>query len=194
MENSFDNCRSCNKERLIVNKRHCLCNQCNYIRLHGDNKPKVYTLKRTPLKRSFKRVKKISSSNIKYRMSDGGLVTQNEINEKYKQACEEIKLERESICQGLGRSDLPLSFSHTISRARCKSIGKADLIWDKNNIELESFEAPSSFPKAAHNIWESGSIEQKMSLLNFSRKVEYIKNHDLEYYRKNFNFISPDSN
>ncbi len=88
------------------------------------------------------------------------------------------------ICQGSGRSDVPLSNSHTISVARCKELGKTELIWDEDNIELEGFEAPTSNPTMAHNIWENGSLEKKTQLLNFTRKLQYIKQHDQEQYRK----------
>mgnify|MGYP003655163598 CR=1 FL=1 len=52
------------------------------------------------------------------------------------------------------------------------------------NIVLECFEAPTSTPTACHNIWESGTIEQKMKLKTFDEKLEFIKKYDRETYNK----------
>jgi hypothetical protein len=77
-----------------------------------------------------------------------------------------------------------LSFSHTISRKRCKEIGRTELIWADRNIEIECYTPPGSFSEAAHNIWESGNLEKKKTLLNFEKKLEYIKEYDYEQYVK----------
>ncbi len=130
-----------------------------------------------------KKIRPISKTN-RYRCSAGELVTTQEIRDRLKVAYNSIDQAREPICQGTGRSDLPLSHSHTISQARCKALGKTELIWADGNIELESYHEPSSKPYAAHNIWADGSLEQKKTLLNFTRKLEYIKLHDPETYAK----------
>lgn len=124
------------------------------------------------------------SSSKRYHCSDGQLVSQSDIKWKLSLAYDQIKQYRPPICEGTGRNDVPLSFSHTISQARCKELSKTELIWDVANIEIEGFEAPTSNPTAAHNIWESGSLEKKTQLLNFTRKLQYIKEHDPEQYRK----------
>lgn len=127
-------------------------------------------------------VKKISSQN-KYRCSDGSYVTQSQINQRYANCIEKIKEEREPICQGSGVRDFPLSFSHTISRKRCKEIGKSDLVYDPDNIEVEGYHEPTSNPIAAHNIWETGTWHQKVKLLNWNRKISYILYNDPEQYK-----------
>lgn len=129
------------------------------------------------------RIKQISNFD-KYLCSDGTRISQAEIKFRLANAYDNIKHFRPPVCQGTGRSDVPLSFSHTISQQRCKDLGKAELIIDPDNIEIEGFEERTSKPTAAHNIWEDGSLEQKVKLLNFTRKLKYIKKHDNERYQK----------
>jgi hypothetical protein len=93
---------------------------------------------------------------------------------------------REPRCESCGKwhTTAPLSHSHTISVARCKELGLPELISEEMNIVLECFEAPTSSPTACHNIWESGTIEQKMKLKTFNEKLEFIKEYDEETYNK----------
>lgn len=211
MELTKDICRGegCGKLAFIVNKKYCLCDECNYKRLHGGrSKQDVYTdrakqrnagnvrvfqLPKRSIdevignpKLKIERASKLKqiSSDKKFRCSDGTMVSQVEVKRYYAETCDKIKKTRPAMCQGSGRWDVPLSFSHTISQADCKAIGKTELIWDERNIELEGYEAPTSKPTMAHNIWEVGTMAQKIMLLNFERKVEFIKEHDPEGYNK----------
>lgn len=102
------------------------------------------------------------------------------IKRKLRETYEQIDNEREQICQGCGRSDKPLSHSHTISQKRCKEIGKPELIWDKDNIEIECF----GNNEDCHNIWEKGTLLEKMLLLNFPEKLKYLRLHDKIQYVK----------
>lgn len=184
----------------IVNKKYGLCDNCNYARLHnGKSKREVYaerSLQRISQRQANAgkrgvsevtgvqpkkkyRIKKISDST-RYHCSDGTMVSQAEITANYRATQEHIVNTRNGVCQGTGRTDLPLSFSHIISRARCKQLGKVELIWDEANIELESMGENIS----AHYIWEHGDLESKKRLLNFAKKFSYIQKHDPETYRK----------
>lgn len=130
-------------------------------------------------KRRKRNIKSVSSTS-KYYCSDGEVVSQAEINRRYQKVCKEIILERENVCEGTGRTDLPLSNSHTISQRRCKQLGKTELIWAKDNIFLESMGDSTS----AHFIWENEEFGEKEKLINFELKLEYIKIHDVEMYQK----------
>ena len=203
MIGSIDKCSKCENDRIIVNRKHMMCNECNYKRLNGKSKEEVYSerakgrpykapsalSKRHPaqdldkgLKAKFS-INKISSKR-KYKCSNGDLVSEVTIKRKYAEVCDQIDIEREPVCQGTGRGDVPLSHSHTISRARCKELGKTELIWDSDNIEIEGYEERTSNPTTAHCIWEDGTWKQKSELLNFNRKLSYIKANDPETYRK----------
>lgn len=189
----------CGRKRPIVNKHFYLCQQKNEQRLNNTNsrlvkrnsRPERTLRSSVSIKRfrdkslqvSSRKIRRVSAKS-RYITSSGEVVSQIEINRRYKETCEQIDQERDLICEGLGRYGLPLSHSHTISRKRCKELGKVELIWDKGNIFLESYHEPSSKPYYAHNIWESGSLEQKKTLLNFTRKLEYIKKHDPELYQR----------
>ncbi len=200
-------CKGCDNELPIENRKYMMCSDCNYKRLHdGRTKNEVYRDRVDSRARAVRPnetgksnsspsiadggvVKKASniapvSSEKRYKCSDGKLVSQVEIKRKLAEIYDKIKGSREAVCQGSGRWDLPLSMSHTISQARCKELSKTELIWDSENIEVEAFEAPTSKPTHAHNIWEVGSTELKMTLLNFDRKLEYIKIHDPEDYNR----------
>lgn len=104
---------------------------------------------------------------------------QDSIERELRKTYQLIDTEREPICQGCGRGDKPLSHSHTISRARCKQIGKPELISDKDNIEIECFGTNED----CHNIWEYEGIKKRMTLDNFDRKLEYIEKHDPERFK-----------
>lgn len=81
-------------------------------------------------------------------------------------------------CQGCGRTDLPLSHSHTISVADCKALGNWDLIADGENIEKECFGGY----ERCHDLWESGSIERKVKLHNFERRMILLEKYDPRRY------------
>ena len=90
-----------------------------------------------------------------------------------------IDTTREPVCEGCGRGDRPLSHSHIISVNRCNQLRKPELISDKNNIMLECFGSSD----CCHDIWEKSSFEKKVQLLNFDKKLEYIKKHDEQRFQ-----------
>lgn len=127
---------------------------------------------------------KAISGTKKYKTSSGELLSQVDINRRLAEVKDRLQFEREPFCAATGSSEFPLSWSHTISVARAKELGKAELIYDPGNLELEGYHERGSNPVAGHNIWEDGTWEQKSKLLNIGRKVAYIKLHDPEQYRK----------
>lgn len=170
--------------KYVINRKYCLCDNCNYIRIHEKSKRDVYTERATTkIQKPRSHIKKISATT-RYKTSLGDTFSQAEVNYNYKETCFLIDNTREHICEGCGRGGVPLSHSHTISRARCKELGKIELYWDPDNLFLECFGAPSSNPTECHNMWEVSGLEKKKKLLNFDRKLEYIKIHDPETYRR----------
>lgn len=105
---------------------------------------------------------------------------------RYKKAKEEFLMDRigDMCCDGCGRSDKPLSISHTISRARCEQINQPELYYDKANFELMCYYDTG----ACHETWESGTLEQKKRLFNWDRMMKKVNKHDPETYQKILHF------
>jgi len=101
-------------------------------------------------------------------------VKHSEITRRLHQTYAKIDTQREPVCSGCGRGDKPLSHSHTISKNDAKGLGKPELIWDADNIELECFYGR----EGCHDKWESDSIMVKATLLNFDRKMAYLRLHN----------------
>lgn len=104
------------------------------------------------------------------------MIDQSYIKEKLINIYKKIDTEREPVCCGCGRGGIPLSHSHIISRKRCKEIGKPELIYDEDNIELECF----FDNRSCHHVWEHGTLAEKKKMINFAKKMEYVKKNDPE--------------
>ncbi len=111
-------------------------------------------------------------------MSQNKSNKQTAIDYLLRKTYEEIDSEREPVCEGCGRGDKPLSHSHTISRYRCKQIGKPELIYDKRDIEMMCFGTSAS----CHEIWEGAPMRDKMKLNNFDKMMLLIEEEDPEKF------------
>jgi len=69
-------CSNCGNNFPIVNKKYHLCQKCNWQRLHPGEKPKVYELKRSPIKTKLhsngqlKRIKQRSAKSAEVLRAD----------------------------------------------------------------------------------------------------------------------------
>jgi hypothetical protein len=99
---------------------------------------------------------------------------QAKINRELKKVYKEIAETRGHYCSGCGRSDVPLSHSHYISRSRRK-----DLETDINNITYHCLSMGER--KGCHQLWE-GSLSDKQKLLDYPKAIEYILEKDTELY------------
>lgn len=183
-----DICSECDTLQLIVNKRYCLCDECNYKRLHGGKtKEEVYRErhdkkenkkpkpKERPepdkgelvnfLKKTFS-IKKISSKRAN---------KEKELTVVYKK----IDQERERICEGCGRNDRPLSHSHLLSR-----YNRPDLTCEEDNIKLHCFGNTGGPEKTCHEKWSDFDCLEVKDMLDFKENLEYIKEVDPGVYRK----------
>lgn len=169
-------CSKCEQDKPIVNKKYNLCDDCNFMRLHGgqskaevyserakDKEPKVYTFKSKSTPTS-------SSKPIKQQ-------TTKEKNRKnaLSQVKSEIEIEamqdNRYFCWGCGHAKGGLDKSHILSVKQRK-----DLELDKDNINL--------FCRDCHVDWESGDIVRMIKLLTFTKDLEYIKSKDKGTYNK----------
>ena len=101
---------------------------------------------------------------------------QSAINKKLKEVYKQIAETRGHYCTGCGRSDVPLSHSHYISRSRRK-----DLELDPNNITYHCLSISQKTNKGCHDLWEGG-LSDKQKLLDYHKAMEYILEKDTELY------------
>jgi len=158
-----DVCKGCDKERFIVNKKYCLCDDCNYKRTHkGQSKHEVAQGK-APKEREVKKYYiKPKKSEIKVKSALSELKTQIEL---------EAVQNDEYFCNGCGVSYPGLDKSHILSVGQRK-----DLELFKENIQLMC--------RTCHMKWESWNIQQMITLHCFERNLEFIKEWDIETYNK----------
>lgn len=127
-----------------------------------------------PKKQAKKRI-------VTYKCSDGTRVTQGQIDRRRSKAYEQMH--DPSITQCAAYPFISWNdHDHTISQARCKQLGKTELIWDVQNIEFSS--------RLAHNEWESygsGCFEEHANVLT---RMLYLKRHDPERFEKRMHHIS----
>ncbi len=110
--------------------------------------------------------------------TSNGRVSKNIIDARVKEAKQALVDSVEHYCHATGRTDERLDCSHIISVKRCQEIGKSELAWDVNNLQLEG--------RTAHHHWESWEayIEEIRKHDNLMTKLEYIKKHDPEGYAR----------
>lgn len=123
-------------------------------------------------------ISELQSTEIKNKMSQSKSNKQTAIDYQLRKTYELIDNAREPVCEGCDRGDKPLSHSHTISRYRCKQIGKPELIYHQGNIELMCFGTSTS----CHEIWEGAPMRDKVKLNNFDSMILFIEANDAEKF------------
>lgn len=86
---------------------------------------------------------------------------------QYRKIQREIAEERDRCCEGCGRTDCRITFSHRLPRSR-----RLDLLCDKNNIDLMCL--------TCHEFVEAGKFHL---LANGEEIMKYLKATDPEYYQ-----------
>lgn len=104
--------------------------------------------------------------------SDGTRVTQAEIDKNYLLV---LDTPRNPVCEGCD-SSRSVCRAHIIARARCKVIGKTELIWDYDNL----FDACHACNLAIEN--PKGKAWKQLK--NLDKCLSFIKLHDPELYTK----------
>ena len=85
--------------------------------------------------------------------------------------------EQEHYCSGCGRAGVPLSHSHLIPVGLRK-----DLEADPRNIVYDCLSIGNRL--GCHDIWEHGTMAEKMMLANFQERMQAIKELDEAHYWK----------
>ncbi|MEM6734449.1 MAG: hypothetical protein AAF620_00125 [Bacteroidota bacterium] len=156
----------CGQTRYIVNKRHYLCQQCNYTRLHGEGALAEKYKKAALLLKG--KVKKASSVKPK---SEKQQTIERELANVYR----EIALERPHICTGCGNTQ-NLSHSHIIRRSWSQ-----DFVIVKDNITYHCLIRQNG-SEGCHSRWESAS--RWGELQDYQKNMDYIRRVAPELYRQ----------
>jgi hypothetical protein len=107
--------------------------------------------------------------------SDGEMITQDQIDRRLAKCHREMYIgEPHPIC-GCGCGERAVDNDHTIAKARCKVIRKAELIYDPDN------NVPSC--RKAHKEWENVKGLKWVDHANVLSRLMYLKKHDPEGYR-----------
>lgn len=158
MQYEISNCKSCKKKTAIINRKHWLCNDCNYFRINGK-KRETKPLKRTPLKRS----------TVKIKVSSKQKESLKELKKLYKEM-EVDELLKFCFCCGVQTN---LQHSHLIARSRSKKLEAVPL-----NIVWMCGECHEVYETHSPAIWEQKGLK------NIPRLLERIKVLDYSYYVK----------
>lgn len=156
-------CKDCNKERYIVNKKYYLCDDCNYKRMHSGLSKQEVAQSKAPKERKIKKYYiKPKKKEIKIKSALSELKTYKELEAIHND---------EYFCKGCGISYPGLDKSHILSVGQRKDM---ELIGD--NIQLMC--------RKCHMDWESWNIERMIKLHCFKENLEFIRQYDQETYNK----------
>jgi hypothetical protein len=157
----------CGEKRLIVNKRHSLCQEKNRERLdHNSGEERV--VQRKLAAKSLTSNKGLSPGKKRLGLSK----KKKDTNTSYKKVCEQIGEERGMECEGCGTHQR-LSFSHLSPRSR-----RPDLIDDPRNIHIHCMDGDGVV--GCHTKYEAGDWEE----LNDKWTIVFsLREIDPEYLR-----------
>lgn len=129
-----------------------------------------------PKRKEFKGWPKGKKKPNKFHCSDGTTVTQGEIDKKRSEAYR-IKYQDNPnpIDEGF-REKRAQCTAHIIAQARCKQLGKTELIWDIDNMFPATFESNQAIENPKGDVW--------MKLHNKDYCLSFIEKHDKELYAK----------
>lgn len=113
--------------------------------------------------------------------SDGTRVTQAEINERRAQAYAEYDaIQDPAVCEGCGKSDsIDTAHAHIIAQARCKAIGKTQLIWTIGNFFHGCSTCNDAIYTPNNPAWKK--------LENLDDCMNFIQQHDKTLFQKFLN-------
>ncbi len=165
----MEKCSKCNHNP-IINQKYKLCDNCNYVRLHGETKQTVYS--RNSSKNQLKKQKVTNVPQLK----------RTPLRTKVSPNADKLKQLKDSItqkaidngtyyCSGCGISDGHLDRSHILSVGQRK-----DLELVEENIDL--------LCRSCHEKWESGDVNKQIELNCFKKYVDFIYEHDSSKFWK----------
>jgi hypothetical protein len=172
MQLKKEKCSRCSYFGFLANKTKRLCIKCNADRLDPGGLKKAKKVKKM-LEKALKtpKIAKNRSKPAIKRKSEKKASRDKKLHETY----QIISQTREHVCEGCGRFDVPLSNSHSIPVSR-----RRDLESDPENIGYHCLSIGEK--KGCHDKWDTGDIEIMSQLLDFEKRMKYIKEHDEGFY------------
>lgn len=161
-----------------------LCAKHNKLRRDAEKRAKK-DAEKLALKLSKKREPRAKPNNHKntYLCWDGNRVSQKTIDEKLRRhyaVCDTVK---PVVCEGCGNHfvfrNLQISHAHIIPQARCKAIGKTELIWCRQNWFYGCLDCNAAIENPKGSEWKT--------LKNIHECMEFIREHDGELFQKFLN-------
>lgn len=113
--------------------------------------------------------------NNTFLCSDGTKVTQAEINVFRAEAYAQRYPVQSATCHGCWKRKAQGS-AHVIAQARCKILGKTELIWDQRNFFPSCLQCNAAIESPNGKNWKA--------LLNITECLEFIKQEDPELFTK----------
>jgi hypothetical protein len=109
----------------------------------------------------------------KYLCSDGTYVTQSQINNRYRWSKEKkyAGITTTLLCEGC-QKETGNDNDHTIAQARCKVIGKTELIWNPKCYVWSC--------RKCHHEWENFKSGEWVRHKNVEERLRFLKEHDPE--------------
>lgn len=117
----------------------------------------------------------------KYQCSDGTYVTDSVIRFRYLSSKKEKHAGTMCIpmCEGC-ESERGNDNDHTIAQARCKVLGKTELIWNQMCYVWSC--------RKCHHQWENFKSGEWVHHKNVEQRMAFLKEHDPEGYTKRIEF------
>jgi hypothetical protein len=128
-----------------------------------------------------KPIKKIGNKNVWWD-SNGDTYSEQSVRNRLTaciQAMDEDRIAHGysvSHCDAYNQTGMVCDHDHTISKQRCKELGKTELVWDSSNIEYSS--------RKAHMEWEGYKSGEFCKHKNLARRMAFLKEHDYESFIK----------
>lgn len=169
-------CTQCGKEP-ITNKKYSLGPRCMKLRKDPDWEEKERAKRTEQQQKSRERslAKQQSKPKVVVAIKPRTNVRISQLSKKEQynktllhQVYRDMDSETEQTCSGCGSAYYPLSHSHIISRHHGKQFES-----DRRNIVYDCLSIGDH--KGCHDVWEHGTPKEKMQLLDYNERMQYIK-------------------
>lgn len=166
-----EQCKGCGEDHYIVNRTKMLCDDCNYLRLHGETRFERESRKNLQYqeksnKKQIERQKNQPPKIYKIKQSTKKNAKKDDLVAKAKLRVTMKALEEDMYyCWGCGEGSTGLDKSHIVSEKHRK-----DLAAEDENLNL--------FCRDCHMDWESGDITKMVQLHTFEKDMYYLKEND----------------